>query len=879
MDILTSKHFSDNAASTRKNSQGSDDNGSGVQKKRRKRISLTCTSCKQRKVKCDQGKPCSSCVKKRIPAHLCIYEDSPFLPTVDSSNPVVSIAVLKDENAKLKAELEELRKWKEIVSGEPVPGHQHGSTCELASPSNPKLQLFENVALKANKIIYFGPTSWRSLLDKEGSYSGLVKSAKRYVSNIKREWKIEKQLDSVPYEVYKDVYVGSPQKLLENLADFLPEYETIKHYLIKFLEGYWNSKIPIIESKQLLKDFHQLFEKNDDGSFHFKIRNKSIDYANIALILVVLKFMVMTHNSFHKSSNYDTRDHLVRYAERLLEYSKYMTKPTIPALQTMILLRQFMSINPLNGDGGDSSEGSLTLKTAINMAILMGLHKNIDDLFDKSSSSTRSTLKNIWRHLMYQDAMLSFHLGVPLAVEDNFIADSYSDHLNGDDGDDDLQVVMTGFIRQAVKALTKSEGCTQNDLLNIIEKMEAYNNGELLKVSYTVKDISDAEFLVRNYQNLIKIELKCFALFTLHVLYDVLYHGVEDNNPNKDIFYSGTMKFGTLCATHFIEVMLRSNKLCVDNVEKEDTLFKIVEMSHSIVGLSKIIFIKIFCAICTFEVIRLFEDDLKSTHPKKFTFTMDITDFESLNPRDTKNYLNSSFKSPAFLHGLMTLACKYMLKMKNESFESVFNLNFCLFIVLALFKYFEKFIDQKLSKEKETSSLNKIQTTLKYENEDQEFPNSQVNTQNQSKSFDSTLQYFPSNDSLAPPQAPTTNTVYTPASFSGSTTSSIHEGKITPTSTTEFNNNQGIPTQSYITGDYPNMTDPIDEMFKDVFKEDNLFSMQLDTSFNWDLSDFMVGGTGMFYEDKSQSQGQAQNQNQNQNQGNVYGAPNNNNRY
>lgn len=53
-----------------------------------------------------------------------------------------------------------------------------------------------------------------------------------------------------------------------------------------------------------------------------------------------------------------------------------------------------------------------------------------------------------------------------------------------------------------------------------------------------------------------------------------------------------------------------------------------------------------------------------------------------------------------------------------------------------------------------------------------------------------------------------------------------------------------------MTGEFvTSLTDPIDEMFKDVFKDDNLFTSQMDSNFNWDLNDFL-SGTGMFYEDK-----------------------------
>ncbi|KAK6459562.1 fungal transcriptional regulatory protein [Scheffersomyces xylosifermentans] len=42
--------------------------------KKRNRPSLVCGACKKRKIKCDKGKPCISCVKNKI-EHLCIYDE------------------------------------------------------------------------------------------------------------------------------------------------------------------------------------------------------------------------------------------------------------------------------------------------------------------------------------------------------------------------------------------------------------------------------------------------------------------------------------------------------------------------------------------------------------------------------------------------------------------------------------------------------------------------------------------------------------------------------------------------------------------------------------------------------------------------------------
>ena len=80
-------------------------------KRKRKRVSRTCTLCRARKIKCDQGKPCTACKNKGIPDHLCIYEDSPFLPTPeDGSGPQEAIRVRTEEDKRLKAQLDDMKR-------------------------------------------------------------------------------------------------------------------------------------------------------------------------------------------------------------------------------------------------------------------------------------------------------------------------------------------------------------------------------------------------------------------------------------------------------------------------------------------------------------------------------------------------------------------------------------------------------------------------------------------------------------------------------------------------------------------------------------------------------------------------------------------------
>ncbi|SPO21120.1 uncharacterized protein UTRI_00597 [Ustilago trichophora] len=85
--------------------------------KRRKRAVLSCTECKQRKIKCDRNVPnCGSCVRRGV-AHLCRWGDErDFLPAAPASNITPSNAALMARIAQLEAQVRVLQSSSSLPS-------------------------------------------------------------------------------------------------------------------------------------------------------------------------------------------------------------------------------------------------------------------------------------------------------------------------------------------------------------------------------------------------------------------------------------------------------------------------------------------------------------------------------------------------------------------------------------------------------------------------------------------------------------------------------------------------------------------------------------------------------------------------------------------
>lgn len=118
-----SHHTTDAGFSVSSEAQSINSQSSKV--KRRKRAVLSCTECKQRKIKCDRNVPnCGSCVRRGV-AHLCRWGDErDYLPAAPSSNITPSNAALMARIAQLESQVRVLQS----SSTSPLAAHDAGAS-------------------------------------------------------------------------------------------------------------------------------------------------------------------------------------------------------------------------------------------------------------------------------------------------------------------------------------------------------------------------------------------------------------------------------------------------------------------------------------------------------------------------------------------------------------------------------------------------------------------------------------------------------------------------------------------------------------------------------------------------------------------------------
>ncbi|ODV78812.1 uncharacterized protein CANTADRAFT_53839 [Suhomyces tanzawaensis NRRL Y-17324] len=176
------------------------------QPKKRSRIALSCNYCKKRKVKCDRGTPCSSCVRYKVPS-LCEYPEPKFADLSTSPGAAGQPA------PGLKLELELLKeKIKTIEASLTNKEHQDPRTTQVSSNENSDaakilvavnpyaseyevLNFYDGytpIHIKdASRRMNFGPFAWLSLIKKDAGMLGIWRfmfsSKFDYVRKLKKE--------------------------------------------------------------------------------------------------------------------------------------------------------------------------------------------------------------------------------------------------------------------------------------------------------------------------------------------------------------------------------------------------------------------------------------------------------------------------------------------------------------------------------------------------------------------------------------------------------------------------------------------------------------------------------------------------------------------
>lgn len=361
---------------------------------KRQKITLSCTECRRRKIKCDHQKPvCENCIKKNLQDQ-CTYSTSPWIQIISSENQIYEeIESLKKENDLLMKNISLLRDQCGKLNVEPNAAINHaGSTGDLSgtssSPnSNPPITTPSSTTSaqsqpKEDTITkQLSNLMLKSIVSKIRSLDiQLINIPPKYNSPLTPMLTLKINND----KNYKSIFLN------QLLINYLPNFETIEYHINYFFNSNFHKNLQIISQSQLLETFHRIFNQNLN-KIEVDSKREIQDFLQLAIILTILKI-----TSVYKDTPFnDPENKLILYIDAALGFGELITRSSIPALQAVILLNSYrLFVQDMN-----EIDLYFLIQLCQDFAIAIGLHKNIDVLYEDKSVEEREMLKTIWDSL------------------------------------------------------------------------------------------------------------------------------------------------------------------------------------------------------------------------------------------------------------------------------------------------------------------------------------------------------------------------------------------------------------------------------------------------------------------------------------------------
>ncbi|CUM68077.1 uncharacterized protein PRCAT00005792001 [Priceomyces carsonii] len=416
------------------------------------------------------------------------------------------------------------------------------------------LDKFQMIFAKQTRSIFCGPTSIRVFLQNLMARDYYM-SKYKLVKEQRKDWKFMHRPKAVQSNSLK--YAISVDVLIE-LESFLPEYSILLEYITQFFNGFWFRFLPIVDRDDVLRTFRTHFNLSHSNlRYQIVLPENSQGFANLALLLTIFKFSLNSNShlyseSFNKFE--DENDILLEFITKLLDHAQYLVKTTLPSLQTLFMLRIFRMFNIKDGDGGDGSNGNITFAICFEMGITLGLHQNIDRLYYKKSDNSRRILKNVWKYLLYYDAINSFSLGVPLHLSDEYLRKQFLDN--------DDKLVKTIFMMRNHLNIILSPNLTYYDIVNSLEDVQSFVYRTFKSSFDLIKDFGVTFSFDTSSDIILEFFLSNNLLAMIQHGYSLLFYVLKDTNKElSNRSHNLATKYTILLLIPYVEFIKKAKLL------------------------------------------------------------------------------------------------------------------------------------------------------------------------------------------------------------------------------------------------------------------------------------------------------------------------------
>ncbi|PSK60327.1 hypothetical protein B9Z65_477 [Elsinoe australis] len=366
--------------------------------KQQPRQLLSCSKCRERKVRCDRTKPCSACCARGHPkdCHFKLGEGTTFGPIQQS----LELRKLRAENQQLKERLLEAKSGGGTESDD---GQQ--SAGQSASGTRTTQRRFG--LEEPGDSIYFGnPALANVAQDLANAAASKKTQSLAHPTPGAHDIFVVDNPTVYPYPT-----IWTTENWVEGLRNCLQPWEDISSLIESYIQREDSIVSPKLamgisttEVERFIGDFEHNAPAYPDllalifAILSTEIQRKKYDGRNLVVTEADNRANEMKGNLFVSASM------------QALRQSSFASQPSLLNVQAMVLMGQFLA------NSGRSLDAWMSFGTTMRQAQAIGLHRNPKFVEPLPSLRESALRKKLWWHLLFIDQQMSMTLGRPLGI-------------------------------------------------------------------------------------------------------------------------------------------------------------------------------------------------------------------------------------------------------------------------------------------------------------------------------------------------------------------------------------------------------------------------------------------------------------------------------
>ncbi|KAF2720916.1 hypothetical protein K431DRAFT_313004 [Polychaeton citri CBS 116435] len=377
-------------------------------KKPQQRQLLSCTKCRERKVKCDRTKPCSACCARGHPreCEFIVGEGNDYSPIQQS----YEIRKLRAENQRLRERLRDGQSQHSGDGGED--GDDHDSSRDSKRATVARQRRFRTGDRSDN--LYFGSPGLANIISDFASLHIHGLGHHSLTHPLPRGRDIYQPSADGPhrssYPFATLWYQGAD--IIPQLLKTLPDKAELISSLDMFQHKAQSCSFPHVPDNTTKREVLRFLDDAEENA------EKHPDMLALVFATLATGLQLGVYDRNGSLWVRGTTETAMQQADvylaacmQALRMASFMNQPTLLGVQALVMLGPYLT------NSGRFLDAWTLFGTTIRMAHSIGLHRN-PKLLDPSPSSTREVMirQSLWWWMLHMDQQYSVTLGRPLGI-------------------------------------------------------------------------------------------------------------------------------------------------------------------------------------------------------------------------------------------------------------------------------------------------------------------------------------------------------------------------------------------------------------------------------------------------------------------------------